>query len=50
MYRPALMSMAKQQAATRSYYNYPWDRVLRYPGGGGVTPPQGVYIVRFVAA
>lgn len=35
---------------TRSYYNYPWDRVLRYPGGGGVTPPQGVYIVRFVAA
>ncbi len=35
---------------TRSYYNYPWDRVLRYSGGGGVTPPQGVYIVRFVAA
>lgn len=35
---------------TRSYYNYPWDRVLRYQGGGGVTPPQGVYIVRFVAA
>ena len=34
---------------TRSYYNYPWDKVLRYPGGG-VTPPQGVYIVRFVAA
>lgn len=33
----------------RSYYNYPWDKVLRYPGGG-VTPPQGVYIVRFVAA
>ena len=20
---------------TRSYYNYPWDKVLRYPGGGG---------------
>lgn len=34
---------------TRSYYNYPWDKVLRYPGGG-ITPPQGVYIVRFVAA
>ena len=34
---------------TRSYYNYPWDKVLRYPGGG-VTPPQGVYIVRFVEA
>ena len=35
---------------TRNYYNYPWDKVLRYPGGGGVTPSQGVYIVRFVAA
>ena len=35
---------------TRSYYNYPWDKVLRYPGGGGVTPSHGVYIVRFVAA
>lgn len=33
---------------TRSYYNYPWDKVLRYPGGG-ITPPQGVYIVRFIA-
>ena len=29
------------------YYNYPWVYVLRYPGGGGVTPPQGIYIVRF---
>ncbi len=38
---------------TRSYYNYPWDKVLRYAGGGGsVTPPEpeGVYIVRFIAA
>lgn len=36
---------------TRTYYNYPWDKVLRYPGGGGgVTPTQGVYIVRFIAA
>ena len=36
---------------TRSYYNYPWDKVLRYPGGGGsITPSGGVYIVRFVAA
>lgn len=30
------------------YYNYPWEYVLRYPGGGGVTPPLGIYIVRFV--
>lgn len=29
---------------TRSYYNYPWDKVLRY-GGGGST---GVYIVRWI--
>lgn len=37
---------------TRSYYNYPWDYVLRYPGGGSVTPPEPeeVYIVRFIQA
>ena len=36
---------------TRSYYNYPWDKVLRYPGGSVDPPePEGVYIVRFVAA
>lgn len=35
---------------TRSYYNYPWDKVLRYPGGSVVPPePEGIYIVRFVA-
>ena len=30
------------------YYNYPWNCVLRYPGGGSV--PQGVYIVRWIPA
>ena len=31
----------------RSYYNYPWVYVLRYPGGGDLYP-EGVYIVRFI--
>lgn len=30
------------------YYNYPWDCVLRYPGGGA--KPEGVYIVRWIPA
>lgn len=29
------------------YYNYPWDCVLRYPGGGG-SAGDGLYIVRFI--
>ena len=35
---------------TRSYYNYPWDYVLRYPGGGGgIGPaPGSVYIVNWI--
>lgn len=39
-----------QEIWTTGYYNYPWDAVLRYPGGGGVLPPQGLYIVRFIPA
>lgn len=37
---------------TRSYYNYPWDKILRYADGGSVIPPEpeGVYITRFIAA
>ena len=29
------------------YYNYPWQYVLRYPGGG-VAPVQGLSIVRWI--
>lgn len=36
-----------QEIWITNYYNYPWDCVLRYPGGGGVTP-SGVYIVRWI--
>lgn len=36
-----------QEICVRNYYNYPWDYVLRYPGGGSVTP-TGVYIVRWI--
>lgn len=40
-----------EEIYTRSYYNYPWDKVLRYPGGGGGdTPPDELYIVRFIPA
>ena len=38
-----------REICVRDYYNYPWDYVLRYPGGGSVTP-GGVYIVRWIAA
>lgn len=38
----------------RSYYNYPWDYVLRLPGGsggsGGGGTQTGIYIVRFIPA
>lgn len=33
---------------TSSYYNYPWDKVLRYPGGSST--PESIYIVRFIPA
>lgn len=33
-----------QEIACRSYYNYPWNYVLRLPGGGA----EGVYIVRWI--
>ena len=36
-----------EEITCRSYYNYPWDYVLRLPGGGSVTP-TGVYIVRWI--
>ena len=32
----------------RNYYNYPWNYVLRLPGGGGAVEPEGVYIVRWI--
>lgn len=33
------------------YYDYPWDVVLRYKGGGGTPPePVGLYITRFIPA
>lgn len=36
------------EIAVGRYYNYPWNLVLRYPGAGGGSPTQGVYIVRFI--
>ena len=36
-----------QEIACRSYYNYPWDCILRLPGGGAAAP-TGVYIVRWI--
>lgn len=38
-----------EEICTRGYYNYPWDKVLRYPGGGSA-PDNEIYIVRFVPA
>lgn len=35
-----------KEIQVRSYYNYPWEYVLRYPGGG--ISPGGVYIVRWI--
>ncbi len=32
------------------YYNYPWTYVLRYPGGGAVPEPEGVYLLRWIPA
>lgn len=37
-----------QEIWVTGYYNYPWNCVLRYPGGGSV--PLGVYIVRWIPA
>ena len=38
----------------RNYYNYPWNYVLRLPGGGssgsGGETQTGIYIVRFIPA
>ena len=30
------------------YYNFPWQYVLRYPGGGGGTTPTTVYIEKWI--
>ena len=39
------------EICTRSYYNHPWDYVLRYKSGGSsVTPPTGVSLVRWIPA
>ena len=32
------------------YYDYPWDVVLRYKGGGTPPEPVGLYITRFIPA
>lgn len=36
-----------EEIACRPYYNYPWDYVLRLPGGGAAAP-TGVYIIRWI--
>lgn len=38
-----------QEIWTRSYYNYPWDYVLRYPGGGSISPGK-VSLVQWIPA
>lgn len=39
------------EICTRSYYNHPWDHVLRYKSGGSViVPPTGVSLVRWIPA
>ena len=35
-----------QEIWIAGYYNYPWDKVLRYPSGG--VTPSGIYIVRWI--
>ena len=36
-----------EEIHVHGYYNYPWQYVLRYPGGG-VAPVQGLYIVKWI--
>lgn len=36
-----------EEIHVHGYYNYPWQYVLRYPGGG-VAPLQGLSIVRWI--
>ena len=36
-----------EEIHVHGYYNYPWQYVLRYPGGG-VAPVQGLSIVRWI--
>lgn len=36
-----------EEIHVHTYYNYPWQYVLRYPGGG-VAPVQGLSIVRWI--
>jgi hypothetical protein len=39
-----------KEIRVRSYYNYPWTTVLRYPGGssGGFTPPTPISANRYL--
>ena len=40
-----------QEIGVTSYYNYPWDRVLRYPGGtggGGGGGTGGAILLRWI--
>lgn len=37
------------EIATRSYYNYPWDCVLRYPQYAGPGPVEGLAFVKWIA-
>ena len=37
-----------EEIATRSYYNYPWDCVLRYPQHSEPGPGQGLAFVKWI--
>jgi phage minor structural protein len=37
-----------EEIATRSYYNYPWDCILRYPQYSGPDPGQGLAFVKWI--
>lgn len=39
-----------EEIHVHGYYNYPWTYVLRYPGGGAIPEPEGVYLVRWIPA
>lgn len=44
----AMGDQTGKEIYVRNYYNYPWNYVLRLPGGGGAVGPEGVYIVRWI--
>lgn len=39
-----------QEIWTRSYYNYPWDHVLRYPGGSTPPPVKKLALTQWIPA